>query len=161
MIKWSKFGKQQLKADEKVEFSDSDIEQVKTVIGLSRNDSPDNFRFSGSIYGILSECFLAASFKYEEGFVKKVLRESNAENATIAFKNSVYSEDLLNLFDCEDSKEPNFDMLVSFLKRQMETFQSLPVNLQSCWVGQWSDINGFAFFWVSGNYFHLIAKMSS
>ena len=73
------------------------------------------------------------------------------------FSTHYMKDDLLNLFNEEETgAELSFKMLEAFIKNNMAPFQTLPNDLDSCWMSEWSDVNGWSIFWVSRESFNCI-----
>ena len=163
-MKWSELTNL-AKSSQQVVIKDSDRDQihvdaVKKVLGLDTSSVVNGFTFEVSLFGLLSECSLAAQLQVDRDQLKTIVESGKAEDGAAALANKVYSEDLLNLFDKEDENAPNLNLLVEFIRSNKATFQDLPTETSKIWIRRFSDVNSWSFYWYEQGKLNCLAKMS-
>ena len=166
MLKWIKINQDLLTANKQNIFKYTDDNPVyekivKSLLGLEDDIELKDLKFELEVFGNLSECYFASRFQSEMDIVNTTLKSGKAEDASEAFNNKIYIDELLNLFDREDEEVPSLPMLQHFLKSQITDFQTIPDSLSKYWIAKWNDVNSWAFYWSDGSIFNCLAKMSA
>ena len=166
MLKWNQIDKNMLMIGKNAIFKHSDNKAeydivAKKILGLEIDKKLEDFQFELSVFGLLSECFLAVQFTYHMDYVLEILKSGKAIPIVEAFENEVYKDELLNLFNKENESKPNLTMLKEFIKTKMLNFQILNDSNTTFWIAEWSDVNNWACYWQTGSKFSCLAKMSS
>jgi hypothetical protein len=165
MLKWNQINRALLEPGKSKAFkySNNQVECeviAKKILGLKEGVELKDFKYEIFVYGLLSECCFAAQFQYDLEIVNEVLLAGGAKTAAETFENDAGKDDLLNLFDKEGDNIPNIAMLKEFLTKEMRIFQSLPGQNGFFWIAEWSGVNCWACYWIDGDRFNCLGKMS-